>query len=135
VLPPWPVVVAGGSEWRKPVAGLDQDRIALDLWAGLWCGATAKLVDRYVQASSVTHAAKGAPPTLRLHGTADRKVPVDQSRRYAQQVLAVGAEVELLERKDALHDFSGQPEEQADAVMQAFLAQHLKERPGPAAAR
>ena len=107
----------------------------MDLRVGLACGATAKPVGRYVQASPITHAAKGAPPTLLLHGTADRLVPCEQSRRYVQKLREVGATVELLELEDAPHDFSGKPEEQADAAMLAFLAQHLKERPGPAAAR
>jgi acetyl esterase/lipase len=108
---------------------------ALDLRAGLWCGTTAKPVGRYVQASPLTHATKDAPPTLLLHGTADRLVPCEQSRQYAQKLREVGAKVELLELKDAPHDFSGKPEEQVNAAMLAFLAQHLKERPGPAAAR
>jgi hypothetical protein len=46
-----------------------------------------------------------------------------------------GAKVELLELKDASHDFTGEREKKADGAMLAFLAQHLKEQPRPAAAR
>jgi dipeptidyl aminopeptidase/acylaminoacyl peptidase len=108
---------------------------ALDLRAGLLCGATAKLVGRYAQASPITYAAKDDPPTLLLHGTADRLVLCEQSRRYVRKLREAGATFELLELEDAPHDFTGAPEEKANAAMRAFLAQHLKERPGPAAPR
>jgi acetyl esterase/lipase len=98
-------------------------------------GPPSQRADLYAKASPITYARKGAAPTLLLHGTADRKVPVDQSRRYAKKLQEAGAEVELLELKDAPHDFTGEHEEKANAAMLIFLAKHLKEQPRPAAAR
>jgi len=61
-------------------------------------------------------------------------VPVDQSRRYAQKLQEAGTPVELFEREDVPHDFTGKHEEQANAAMRKFLAEHLRpdtHRPGP----
>ena len=62
-------------------------------------------------------------------------MPIEQSRQYAKKLREAGATVELLELEEAPHDFTGAPEEQANAAMRAFLAQQLKKRPGPAAGR
>jgi acetyl esterase/lipase len=97
-------------------------------------GPPSQLAELYAKASPITYARKDAAPTLLLHGTADRKVPVDQSRRYAKKLEEAGAEVKLLELKGAPHDFTGEHEEKANAAMLKFLAKHLKERPRPAAA-
>ena len=61
-------------------------------------------------------------------------MPVDQSRRYAQKLQEAGATVELFELEDAPHDFTGKPEEKANAALRKFLAERWRpdaHRPGP----
>jgi acetyl esterase/lipase len=105
---------------------------ALEFFLG---GPPSQLAKRYAKASPITYARKGAAPTLLLHGTADRKVPIEQSRQYARKLREAGAEVKPFELEEAPHDFTGAPEERANAAMRAFLAQQLKKRLGPAAGR
>jgi acetyl esterase/lipase len=107
-------------------------KASLEAWLG---GTPEQQAERYRQASPISYARRSGPPTLLLHGTADRLVPCEQSRRYAWKLREAGAEVVLLELKDAPHDFTGKHEEQADAAMLEFLAKHLKKQPRPAAVR
>ena len=46
-------------------------------------------------ASPLTHARADAPPTLLMHGDADRMVPAQQSIRLAEALRRAGARVEL----------------------------------------
>jgi acetyl esterase/lipase len=102
-------------------------RIAVEMFLG---GTPKKVADAYTRASPISYARKGTPPTLLIHGTADRKVPWDQSRRFAARLKAAGAVVQLLVFKGAPHDFTGKPEEKAYRAALKFLAKHLRGRPG-----
>src|SRR5262249_45564787 len=93
-------------------------------------GPPGKTVD-YAKASPITCVSKDAAPTLLLHGSADKKVPVGQSRRYAQKMRDAGATVELLVLEGAPHGFEKEPEIHANAVTFDFLDRHLKEARHP----
>jgi acetyl esterase/lipase len=101
-------------------------KTSLEAWLG---GTPEQQAERYRQASPISYARRNAPPTLLLHGTADRLVPCEQSRQYARKLREAGAAVELLELKEAPHNCTSKHEEKADAAMLGFLAQQLKERP------
>lgn len=58
--------------------------------------ATARL------ASPIEHVTAGYPPTMLLHGDADKVVPVSASRRFEERVRAVGGKVDL-------HIYAGLP--------------------------
>ena len=67
------------------------------------------------------------PPTLILHGTGDKTVPVAQSRSFAEALARVGVEHALLIVEGAPHSFHLQPE-QADLrpVVLTFFDRHLR---------
>src|SRR5262245_42680569 len=72
------------------------------------CGGTpTKTGDIYRQASPVTYAGRASAPTLLIHGTHGRLVPVEQSRVLEARLKQAGVEVSLLEVKGAGHDFAG----------------------------
>jgi acetyl esterase/lipase len=49
----------------------------------------------YRKASPITHVTKDDPPTLILHGTIDRTVPIDQSERLIEKLKEAGVTCEL----------------------------------------
>lgn len=60
-------------------------------------GATfAENPDLYRKASPVEYVRPGAPPFLVIHGDQDASVPVGQSRRLAEKLQGVGADVKLI---------------------------------------
>ncbi len=59
----------------------------------------------YAEASPLTHATAGVPPTLLIHGDHDQVVPVDQSRRLAEALAAAGVEHRLVELPFSNHGF------------------------------
>jgi acetyl esterase/lipase len=95
-------------------------------------GSPADLADGYAQASPVHHADKHAAPTLLIHGTEDKLVPLDQSQRLAAKLRQAGALVTLLPLDKAGHVFgSGSGDEhgrKADAATLEFLERSLKPR-------
>ena len=48
------------------------------------------------EASPVTHVSKDDPPFLLVHGTADRLVPIEQSKRLHQKLVEAGVETALI---------------------------------------
>src|SRR5262249_52166669 len=101
-------------------------KLALESLLG---GPPGKTPDRYARASPVTYAGKAAAPLLLIHGTADRVVPHDQSRRLERKLREAGTEVRLLTLKDAPHDFAGEHARRAEAAAREFLDRHLKAAP------
>lgn len=96
---------------------------------GLFGGPPEQLADRYALASPLTHASNKCAPTLLLHGPADWKVPVEQSRAYESKLRAAGARVTLLEMANVGHDFAfddGPPRDLGAAAAIAFLERELK---------
>ncbi|MCI0642123.1 MAG: alpha/beta hydrolase [Gemmataceae bacterium] len=53
--------------------------------------------------SPITHISKDDPPTLILHGDADKLVPIQQAEIFVAKYKEVGAEAELVVRKGAAH--------------------------------
>jgi acetyl esterase/lipase len=96
----------------------------------LICGKPADLADRYAEASPVHHAGKHSAPTLLIHGTADRQVPLDQSQRLASKLRRAGVEVHLLSLEKAGHSFGGvgddAPSREADRATLEFFERSLK---------
>jgi acetyl esterase/lipase len=93
-------------------------------------GTPADLADRYAEASPVHHADKHSAPTLLIHGTADRQVPLDQSQRLERKLRQAGVEVQLLSLEKAGHCIGGggedKPSREADRATLEFLEQTLK---------
>jgi acetyl esterase/lipase len=81
----------------------------------------------YRAASPVTYVDKHDAPILILHGTADKTVPVEQSKLFAAKLKQVGAPHELVIVEGAPHTFHLQPK-QADLrpKVLGFFDQHLK---------
>ena len=69
-------------------------------------------------ASSITHAHRGAPPFLLLHGDADRLVPPEQARLLDAALRAVGADSRLVLTPGGAH---GLLDAAAEREAQAFL--------------
>ncbi|QDU22789.1 alpha/beta hydrolase [Urbifossiella limnaea] len=81
----------------------------------------------YRRASPVAFAAKGVPPVLLVHGTADLIVPIVHSEKLHEKLVAAGAEAELVRVPGNGH--GPWRAEQAAAGMTAtvrFLDRHLK---------
>ncbi|MBE1486019.1 alpha/beta hydrolase family protein [Plantactinospora soyae] len=88
-----------------PVVDLGQ-AYRLDLDGGavgaLLGGGPDDVPERY----AATDPARNAPPQVRtviLHGTLDRQVPVEMSRRYAAEARRCGAELRMVELPDSEH--------------------------------
>jgi acetyl esterase/lipase len=83
----------------------------------------------YRAASPTTYADKSSPPILILHGTADRSVDVEQSRRFAAALDRAGARHELVLVEGAPHTFHLQPRQRdLRPLVLRFFSKHL--RPG-----
>jgi acetyl esterase/lipase len=61
-------------------------------------------------ASPMSHLTPNFPPTILLHGDADKVVPVSASRRFEEQLRAVGGKVELHIYAGLPHGFANHPE-------------------------
>ncbi|HXG11277.1 MAG TPA: alpha/beta hydrolase [Gemmataceae bacterium] len=94
---------------------------------GLLGGPPEKVgMESYVRCSPVTYASKDCAPMLLIHGTADRLVPIEQSRLLERKLREAGAEVALLPIEKAGHGFGGKDNEKAAAATLAFFAKHLQ---------
>jgi acetyl esterase/lipase len=88
-------------------------------------GPPASAAELYAKASPITYVGKNSPPTLLIHGTADRKVPFEQSQRYEEKLRKQGVKVELMLLPDAPHDFEGEFEARAFKAATEFLKKEL----------
>jgi acetyl esterase/lipase len=88
---------------------------------------SAEAPELYRAASPVTYVDKNDPPLLIMHGTADKTVPVEQSKLFAAKLKEAGARHELVIVEGAPHTFHLQPK-QADLrpKVLGFFDQHLK---------
>jgi acetyl esterase/lipase len=108
---------------------------AIELYLG---GTPEQAPDAYRLASPLTWADHPLPPTLLVHGTDDRLVSVEHSRRLARGLRAAGQPVELVEIPFADHAFDARPggfgEQLARQVVVRFLGERLEQpsSPGPA---
>ena len=94
-------------------------------------GASPKAVaELAAEASPINLVSAAAPPVLLVHGEADATVPVSQSLRLHERLLAAGADSTLRVIPGADHCFKGHPDIRAlldESV--TFLAEHFAERP------
>jgi len=65
----------------------------------------SRLGDKTVAFSPVHHVAKGAPPAIVFHGTADKTVPFENVERFEKRMKAVGARCELVAFEGKGHGF------------------------------
>jgi acetyl esterase/lipase len=80
-----------------------------------------------VAASPVTYASKNDPPTLILHGTADRTVPIRQSELLADALRKARVPAELVIVEGAPHSFHLQPNgRDLRPLVIEFFDKHLK---------
>ncbi len=87
----------------------------------------AEKPELYRIASPITYADKSNPPLLILHGTADKTVPVEQSKLLAEALKKAGAEHELIIVEGAPHSFNLQPKQRdLRPVVLGFFDRHLK---------
>ena len=88
----------------------------------------SRLGDKKVAFSPVHHVAKGAPPAIVFHGTADKTVPFENVQRFERRMKAVGARCELMPFEGKGHGFFNVGRDGGDAyrktvrAMDRFLA-------------
>jgi acetyl esterase/lipase len=89
-------------------------------------GSLADRPDAYREASPINHASAQAPPFLLFHGTDDKLVPIDQSRRLADRLIRLGAPARVVAFEGEGHAFSDATNQKAMQQMLDFLAEQLK---------
>lgn len=80
----------------------------------------------YRRASPGTYATKDDPPFLLIHSTEDLIVPVRHSRRFAEQLKAVGVPVTLVEARGLPHVWKGDRLRETVKQVVEFFDRHLK---------
>ncbi|MEE8519336.1 MAG: alpha/beta hydrolase [Dehalococcoidia bacterium] len=78
-----------------------------------------------VRISPILQVSADDPPTLLIHGTADRTVPVSHSERVYAAFEAVQVETELIIMEGAGHGFRGEQAQQATAARVKWFVDHL----------
>ena len=68
------------------------------------------------------------PPTLLIHGTADRTVPFSHSERVHASFAEAGVEADLIVMEGAGHGFRGEQAAQASAARVSWFLEHLGAR-------
>ena len=82
--------------------------------------------------SPVTHVTADDPPTLIIHGDADKLVPIQQAELLVQKLKEAGVEAKLVTKPGAAH---GWPDQAKDLVLIAdWFDAHLKKAEAPAKA-
>lgn len=82
--------------------------------------------EAYEKASPICYCCKEAPPFLFFHGTADRIVPIEQSRKMCEKLKDVGAQARIIEIKDADHGWGGKDSAMTTSETLKFLGEHLR---------
>jgi acetyl esterase/lipase len=80
----------------------------------------------YKKASPLSYITKETAPFLILHGTEDRLVPIDQSRKLAEKLKDCGVSAKLMEFKGEDHGWFGENRKKSTHATLDFLAEHLK---------
>ncbi len=78
-----------------------------------------------VRISPILQVSPDDPPTLLIHGTADRTVPVSHSERVYAAFEEARVETELIIMEGAGHGFRGEQAEQATAARVKWFVEHL----------
>ena len=110
------------TDESSPPLGVGMDRIPPTFLGG----SLSEIPATYREASPIAHVDSRTAPTLILHGTVDKVVPVDQSRRFAAALREAKVEVRYVEMPSARHGFD-QPDNHKRwiAEIAAFLISHL----------
>lgn len=82
-----------------------------------------KALSLAAQISPITHASPDDPPTLIVHGDADKLVPIQQAEVLVARLKELGVQAEWLTRPKRGHDFNG-IEKDVDAMV-AWFDKHL----------
>jgi acetyl esterase/lipase len=84
----------------------------------------SKILDLGRQISPFYHASSDDPPTLIIHGDADKLVPIQQAEIILDKLKAAGVETKLVVKKGAQH---GWPDQLKDnAIIADWFDEHLK---------
>lgn len=86
-----------------------------------------KVQEEARQISPVTHVTPDDPPTLIIHGDADKLVPIQQAEVIIAKLKEAGVPAELLVRKGRGHDFNGIDKD--IAAMLDWFDKYLQKRP------
>jgi acetyl esterase/lipase len=65
-----------------------------------------KIIELGRQISPITHATADDPPTLIIHGDADKLVPIQQAEVFLEKLKAAGVETKLVVKKGAAHGWA-----------------------------
>jgi acetyl esterase/lipase len=97
----------------------------LDKQSRLWVPITdsERLVDIARQISPVYHVTPEDPPTLIIHGDADRLVPLQQSQLIVEKLRGAGIDTKLVVKKGAGHGWLGLDKDMLEIV--DWFDQHL----------
>lgn len=74
--------------------------------------------------SPITHVSADDPPTLIVHGDADKLVPIQQAKLIVEKLRKSGVQAELITRPKRGHDLNGLEKDVAD--MTDWFDKHLK---------
>jgi acetyl esterase/lipase len=75
-----------------------------------------KLEKLYRQVSPLAHVSSTAPPTLIIHGDADKLVPIQQAEVMVEKLKKAGVPAELVVKKGAAHGWAGMDKDMATIV-------------------
>jgi acetyl esterase/lipase len=89
-------------------------------------GSRADRPEAYRKASPVGYASAEAPPFLFFHGSDDRLVPLDQSRRLADRLNRLGVPAQVVVFENEGHGFSDATNQKAMQQMLDFLDATLR---------
>ena len=89
-------------------------------------GTFADRPDVYRKASPISYVTRDAPPFLFFHGTEDRLIPLDQSKRMANKLNQSGVAARLVILPGEGHGFTDAKNQDAMRQMLDFLGEHLK---------
>ncbi len=89
-------------------------------------GTATEQPDAYRRASPITYVKRDTPPFLIFHGTNDKLIPVDQSKRLAEKLKSFGVPVELVILEGEGHGFSDANNQKCMQQMLDFLGPRLK---------
>jgi acetyl esterase/lipase len=119
------ISIYGPADLARRMAVADENQPnRVSLVRALMAGTDAKSL---AEASPVTYARTGFPPTMLLHGNADETVPVEQSVLMYDALVAAGAKAELHIFEGAPHSFDREPGfgRNSASLMALFLGRHV----------
>jgi acetyl esterase/lipase len=83
-----------------------------------------KIIELGRQISPITHATADDPPTLIIHGDADKLVPIQQAETILEKLKSAGVETKLVVKKGAGHGWSDLLKDMS--IIADWFDEHLK---------